>query len=110
MRTRPMASSAYPRPVMIPWTRTKLGIDTAGPLLQSVHGGTEEHRSQQVRALVEVGGQSVETDLAAFDEDGPLGQAHGAVDALLHEYHRRPLAVDLADDVHESVHRLRRQP
>ena len=63
----------------------------------------EEDRAQQVVAGQQVGGRPVEADLAALDEEGVVGQAHGPVHALLDEDHRGAVGVDPPHDVHEPV-------
>ena len=80
------------------------GTDTAGLSPRAVAAPGEEDRPQEVVALEELGRRPVEADLAPFDEEGVLGQAHGPVDALLDQDDGGPVGVDPAHDGHEPLH------
>ena len=77
---------------MTPWTRTKLGIDTGRPAspARPRPRPRKTGRSRSVRSSRSAV-RTVEADLAPLEEEGPLGQAHGPVDALLHQDHRGAL-------------------
>ena len=72
-------------------------------------GALEEHGAQDVGPVEEVGGGTVEADLALLQEDGALGERDGDVHRLLDEHDGGAGLVDRPHDAEELFDDDRRQ-
>ena len=102
---RPVSGPVGPRPARLGPAPGEL----RGPVAQGGAHAGEEDGTQKIVSSQELGDRAFEADLPALEEEGMLGQRHGAVHALLHQDHGGPVGVHPTDDVHEALHRHRRK-